>query len=53
MSKMNWLTAAMDMWYYAAKFAKSSESVVKRRSLACKAFALVYADRANTGYKVK
>lgn len=37
--------AINDMHKYAAKFAKSDSPKVRRRGLACKAFALIYSDR--------
>lgn len=46
MTKAHLLIAATSMHKYAAKFAKGRDSGTKRRSLTCKAFALVYEDRA-------
>ena len=53
MTKAKWLIASASMFAYAAKFRKRSHDMGHyKRGLACKAFALVYSDRAMTGYKV-
>ena len=54
MTKNQWLDAAASMLKYADLFRRRTNDIgCYKRGLACKAFALVYSDRAATGYKVR
>lgn len=54
MTKNHWLIASTSMFKYASKFRKATHDMGwYKRGLACQAFALVYSDRAETGYKVR
>lgn len=53
MTKNHYNIASLSMFRYAAKFLKGRDAGTVRRGNVCKAFALVYSDRALTGYKVR